>query len=312
MLSAAPDLFEQVAETVTARAAELLDAPVCVIDERGRVSASDGFIPGTIAPDVLPRREDQIALQIPLRLGTQTGAVIVGLTRGGDAIPSRLIQALIELVVTQTTVVARLPHQNQLKDKFIHDLLHGPAVDEADTLREAQVLGMDFSRPRAVLLIDAGDFIMAPSLMSRRELIEVRMRRRAQLVIKSVVGFFDLPDDTICAYIGDGEVAVLKASSSQDLRAWTDAGHDQPSGVWANLSALKRAASALLRRLRDDTSATINIGVGRYYPEIRGIANSYQDARAALSLGRRLRQRDSGVHCLDDLGVAALVGLSDE
>lgn len=311
MLSAAPDLFEQVAETVSARAAELLGAPVFVTNERGAIVASDGFVLGSPPLERLLEDDDQIALRIPLRLGTHAGVVVVGQTRSGEVIPCRLMEALVELVVTQTTVVARLPHQNELKDKFIHDLLHGTSSNEIDLLREAQILGMDFSRPRAVLLIDARDFIMAPSIMGRRELIEVRMRRRAELVIKSVVGFFDLPDDTICAYIGDGEVAVLKASSSQDLRAWTDVGQDQPGAVWANLTALKRATTALLRRLRDDTNAKINIGVGRYYPEIEGIAHSYQDARAALSLGRRLQER-SGVHCLDELGVAALVGLSDE
>lgn len=312
MLSAAQDLFEQVAETVTARAAELLGAPVVVTDERGLIVASDGFVAGSLAANHLVEDSDQLTLRIPLRLGgIHSGTVIVGQSHTGEVTPSRVVGALIELVVMQTTVVARLPQQNQIKDKFIHDLLHGPSGNLIDLLREAHILGMDFSRPRAVLLIDARDYIMAPSIMNRHELIEVRMRRRAERVIKSVVGFFDLPDDTICAYIGDGEVVVLKASSTQDLRAWTDAGQDQPGAVWANLTALKRATAALLRRLRDDTSAKINIGIGRYYPEIEGIAHSYQDAQAALSLGRRLQER-SGVHCLDELGVAALVGLSDE
>src|SRR5690606_364838 len=69
----------------------------------------------------------------------------------------------------------------------------------------------------------------------RPEAAEVQRRRRAQLVIASVVGFFDLPNDSICAYIGDGDIAVLKASSTQDLVAWTDEDSpDQPAASWAN------------------------------------------------------------------------------
>jgi carbohydrate diacid regulator len=139
------------------------------------------------------------------------------------------------------------------------------------------------------------------------------MRRRAQGVIDSVVSFFHLPSETICAYIGDGEVAVLKASSTQDLRAWAEGedAADPASASWANLGALKRAATALLGRLKRDTNASLSIGIGRYHPGIGGLACSYEDARAALSVGRRAKGRDQ-VHCLDSLGVAAFVGLADE
>jgi carbohydrate diacid regulator len=55
----------------------------------------------------------------------------------------------------------------------------------------------------------------------------------------------------------------------------------------------------------------LSIGIGHYHPGIQGLAKSYQAARAALSLGRRF-QGSSQVHCLNGLGIAAFVGLSDE
>jgi carbohydrate diacid regulator len=75
--------------------------------------------------------------------------------------------------------------------------------------------------------------------------------------------------------------------------------------------ALKRAGRALLARLRHDTDTDIAIGIGRYHPGIGGLARSYSDARAALTLGRRFHGQNR-VHCLDGLGIAAFVGLSDE
>ena len=303
---------EQVAKTVVERAAEVLCSRVSVIDERRVVIASSES--GAIGlPFGLVHDPESKYARVPLRLGSGAAEVIVDEPVNGEAIPPRLAQVLVELIINQTVVVDRLPNQHELKDKFIHDLLRGPITDEATILREAQILGMDFAPPRAAILIDAGEYILASYRSGRPELAEARRRRRAQLVIASVVGFFDLPNDTICAYIGDGEVAVLKASSTQDLVAWTDreGGQQSSSPSWADLGALKRASAALLARLRRDVNAPISVGIGCYHPGIRGLARSYQDARAALSLGRRFHGQNQ-VHCLDGLGVAAFVGVSDE
>jgi len=307
----AAEQFGQVAEAVTRRTAELLGARVSVVDRRGVVVASSA--PGAVGfPfDVRDGAPEASYLRLPIRLDAQDGEVIVTEPSSGEVVPPRLAQALVELIINQTAVVARLPNQHELKNTFIHNLLRGSGADEADILREAQILGMYFSRPRAVILIDAAAYILAPPAGGAPD--EARVRRRAQLVIASVVGFFNLPSDTICAYIGDGEVAVLKASGTVDLAPWSD-GADSPGQTgssWANLTLLKRAGAALLARLRRDTGAAISVGLGRYHPGVRGLARSYQDARAALSLGRRFHGQNR-MHCLDGLGIAAFVGVSDE
>ncbi|MBX6342063.1 MAG: helix-turn-helix domain-containing protein [Thermomicrobiaceae bacterium] len=304
--------FERVAEAVTERAAELLSATVSVLDERGVVVASSNDDLVGLPFDLAGRGDEASFLRVPIHLDSQRGEVVVAQPETGEVISPRLGQVLVDLVISQAAVVDRLPNQHELKNKFIHDLLRGPIGDEADILREAQILGMDFRPPRAVILIDAASYILAPDRPGR-EVTESSIRRRSQLVIASVVGFFALPNDTICAYIGDGEVAVLKASSTQDLVAWTEQedAANQASPSWANLTALKRASTALLARLRRDTGAPISIGIGRYHPGVRGLASSYQDARAALSLGRRFHGQNQ-VHCLDGLGMAAFVGVADE
>jgi len=304
--------FDRVAEVVLERTAELLAADVAVVDDRGVTRAStDPDLVGLPFDAVQPDPTGHF-LRVPLRVDSHEGQVIVGPPVTGEAPSPRLVQALVELVINQAALLEQIPKRHELKDKFIHDLLRGQFGDEADVLRVAQILGMDFTRPRAVILIDAAEFILSASGPDRPEAAEVQRRRRAQLVIASVVGFFDLPNDSICAYIGDGDIAVLKASSTQDLVAWTDEDSpDQPAASWANLSALKRAADALLARLRRDTGAHVNVGIGRYHPGIRGLARSYQDARAALFLGRRFHGQNR-VHCLDGLGMAAFVGVADE
>jgi carbohydrate diacid regulator len=305
--------FERIAEAVTERTAALLGSRVSVIDDRGATIASSRPAQGEppLDPDAPPRQDDYV--RVPLRLAGRGGEVLVAEPLTGEGISPRLAQVLVELVINQTAVVDRLPNQHELKNKFIHDLLHNAIDDEAAILREGQVLGMDFAPPRAVILIDAANYILAPVGSSRREATDTVIWRRAQVVIGSVVNFFRLPSDTICAHIGHGEVAVLKASNTKNLESWVEQTdeHDPTSPSWANLTALKRAGNALLTRLRSDTRASVNMGLGRYHPGVRGLAHSYQDARAALSLGRRFHGHN-GVYCLDVLGIAAFVGLSDE
>ena len=307
--------FERVAKVVTQRVAELLCAQVFVIDQHLVVIASS-------KPDWVGLPFNQIHLKqvinylrVPFSLDAQAGEVIVEEPLKGEVISPRLAQVLVEMVINQTAVIDALPNQHQLKNKFIYDLLYGLLDDEVTVLRQAKLLGLDLSPPRAVILIDAADYILQ-SYNSRQhepETVDAYVRRRAQMVICSVVGFFHLPNDTICAYIGDGEVAVLKASDTKNLVIWANCRDvsEQSNSSWANLEALNRAAEALLVRLRGDTGASISIGIGRYHPGIRGLTRSYQDARAALSLGCRFHDRNQ-VHCLDRLGIAAFIGVSDE
>jgi carbohydrate diacid regulator len=306
--TAAP--LQQVAETVTHRTAEMLCTAVTMLDDRGDLIASSN--PNAVPPDHAEADSVEGYIQLPIRLGGRSLQVLVAEPRDGEVISPRLARVILELAINQSAVVERLPNQVEIKNKFIYDLLRGAASDEADILRESQILGMDFARPRAVILIDAADYIM----VSHPGASDARARRsamRAQHLIASVVNYFRLPSDAICAYIGEGEVAVLKAATNQDLTMWTgadlDAGQANPS--WANLAALKRACSGLLDRLRRDTATSISVGIGRYHPGIHGLARSYQDAGAALALGRRFHGPNR-VHCLDELGVAAFMGVPDE
>ncbi|HEY9697792.1 MAG TPA: helix-turn-helix domain-containing protein [Trichocoleus sp.] len=307
--------FVQLASVVTDRIAELLYAPVFVTNERGVVITSS-------EPDQIGCSftweigESTIAnfLRIPLRHETESGEIIVGRPVNRETISPRLAQALVELVVNQSTQ-NHLPSQHELKNELIDDLLHDRFEDEAVIWTRAKRLGIDLNQPRAVILIDAANYITQciAQYNNAKQDIEETEQRRAQIIINSLVSFFHLPNDTICAYLGHGLVAVLKASNSKNLDRWADC-NDVAEGLsssWANLAALKRAADALLLRLRNDTGTSLNLGIGRYHPGIRGLARSYEDARAALSLGRRF-QGNNRVHCLGELGIAAFVGVADE
>lgn len=304
------DGFEQAAETIVERTAELLSAQVAVVDERGIVVASSRPIEvgRPLEPPV------HAHLDVPLQTNGRTGTICITPQQdSGEEIPPRLTRIVVDLVVSQATVVDRLTNKHEIKNKFIHDLLHGDFDNESAILREAQVLGMDLSPPRQVLLIGAGEYIFRTG-RGTPEATHADASQRAQIIIGGVVDFFELPSDTICAYIGEGDVAVLKASNRKNLGRWASDPEEPDIGLnpsWANLDATKRASNALLVYLRKVTHTSLSIGIGRHHPGLRGLASSYADARAALSLGRRIVGANR-VHCLDSLGVAAFVGVADE
>jgi len=297
------DRFERAAQTVVERIIQLLDAPAAVLEPRSGRIVGLGNAAGGV-PD------GSVCVRVPVALHGTEAEVLVGQPRGDEALSPRLTSALVQLLIAQATT-AEPSGGRYAKDRLLHDLLHGIAQDDA-VLHEAALLGLDLTPPRAVILIDAADYILTPDAAHSATALDAQVRQRAQHIIGIAVSFFILPSDTICGYLGDGVVAVLKASDSRNLRSWVaDDGGVRANGSWANLAALKRAGAGLLRRLEEDTHAAFSIGIGRYHPGIPGLARSFEDARAALSLGTRVLAR-GGVHCLDSLGVAAFVGVPDE
>lgn len=302
--------FARAAVAVGDRLADLLRAPIVVIDRREVIVAGNqpDLVGHTLARAGVTWRA--AAIRIPVQLAGERGTVLMLEPHDGEVISPRLAQGLVDLVVSEVRATER-PDTPELKDMFLHNLLHGQIEEEWKLLRQARILGLDLVPPRGVILIDAASYILGESDVSERD--EAQARRRARVVIDAVVCFFHLPNDTICAYLGDGEVAVLKASNTRNLLRWA-ARHptqDQPEAGWANLAALRHASEDLLASIQGSLHTAINVGVGRYYPGIHGLARSYQDARAALRLGRHFHGHNR-VHCLDGLGVVAFVGLSDE
>lgn len=300
---------KQLAGTVKSHITDILHAPVTITDRQGIVlESTDQQRIGQPFP-----QDENVHLRVPFEYHSQLGDLIIGEPTNGETISPRLAQALVQLVVGQITSVDHVPHDTRPdhKDRFIYDLLHRMFQDESAILREAKLLGLNLSLPRAVILIDAADYILARSDTPSSNTASVDTRQRAQSMINSIVHFFALPNDMICAYIGDGEIVVLKATDTRSLQDWAEQADASETPSWTNLNALKRAGAALLSHLQHDTGTTIRIGLGRYHPGLQGPARSYRDARAALALGRRFDGQNQ-VHCLDQLGIAAFVGVSDE
>ncbi|MBW4463227.1 MAG: helix-turn-helix domain-containing protein [Nodosilinea sp. WJT8-NPBG4] len=306
--------FEHVAHVVAKQLSSLLQTAVFISDSNQNVVASRQFHRQNRLDD--KSHSDQALsdryLSLPLYVYDQVGEVRIEQGVDGEMLSPKHARAFLDLLVSQLADPT-FPQQQIYKNQVISNLLKGRITEESVALQQAKLLGIDLTPPRAVILVDATDVMLS---MSRAiDEANPNQQRCCQAIINSIVTFFNLPDETICADLGGGQFAVLKASDSKNLSPW--AGHDTATHgdslgcSWTNLEALKRAGDALLMRLREETGTTLSVGIGRYHPGLLGLARSYQDAQVALRLGRQFDGQNR-VYCLDDLGIAAFACVADE
>jgi carbohydrate diacid regulator len=303
---------EHIARQIAERLAELLCTSIWVLDVQQEILASTLAEERTHATNLNSIAAHTRALRVAFCSPNAAGTVIIGAPPNGEVISPRLARALISMVINQGQTADQAFQRGEWKKSFVCQLLQGAMDDDAQVLQIARQLGLDLATPRAVILIDAKEYIHNAAQHEDNGIDQQHEQQRAHLIISSIVGFFHLPNDTICTYIGSGEIAVLKASNTENLLPWVEPGvplEDEHSS-WANLAALKQAGEALITHLHNDISSTISVGIGRYHPGVVGIAQSYQDARAALTVGRRYNNAYR-VHCLNHLGIAAFVDISD-
>ncbi|WP_035994324.1 PucR family transcriptional regulator [Leptolyngbya sp. KIOST-1] len=308
--------FDQIAEVVAKQMSSLLQTAVLISNADETIVASQRGDNGLVSTERVAKNESNGNgaggyLKLPFHVYDQVGVVCIEQWVDGEKLSPKLAQACIDLMISQI-VYPTPPTQQIFKNQVIYNLLQGQFKDESVALQQAALLGIDFAPPRAVILIDATEAIFSSSYGGEGSSYD--QQRCAQAIIASTVTFFNLPDDTICADLGGGQFAVLKASDTKNLRPWathSTTPTDELSSSWTNLEALKRAARALLEQLREATGTAVSIGIGRYHPGILGVSRSYQDARVALRLGRQFSGQ-ARVYCLDDLGMAAFACVADE
>lgn len=308
--------FDETAKIVAGKLSTLLQASVLIRDSKQSVVASQSSSSAVRQTKAEPFSTAELLypnnyLKLPFYVYDQVGEIQIEQCIDGEKLSPKLAQAFIDLIVSRVAYPT-FPDQQTFKNQIISNLLRDRINDEKVAQQQASLLGIDFTPPRAVILIDATEFIL--SISENIESSSYNRQRYSQAIINSIVSFFNLPDDTICTDLGGGEFAVLKASDTKNLSPWAERNlksSEYMGSSWTNLEALKRAGNELLSWLRNETGAALSVGIGRYHPGILGLSRSYQDARAALRLGRQFNGQNH-VYCLDHLGIAAFACVADE
>ena len=319
LLTSSPTLFERTAEAIANQVAVVLSTDVVVIDGRGLIIASNRQ--DTIGEPYSPDNPDHPSEDywIPLMMEGQSGRVIASQPRQGEVLSSRLLKNVVDLVQQQISVDWN-PNVREVKDTFFHTLLRGDTLNEESIAYDAGVLGFDLSVDYQMIVIDAATYILGTASHQNPQSADVFIRRRAQNIISIVQHVVGASASLHCVYIGNGEVILLRpcaqdagacCATSAAPRAPTVAPRTQASCSWTQMRGLQDVARTLLQRFHSSVDPTISIGLGRHHEGIAGLRRSYEEARMALMVGQRFQSRP-GIYTLNNLGLAAFVGLSDE
>ncbi len=304
------DDFIQAAQTIVEGINDILGMGAIVVNAEGIIVA-DGDPSSVGLPHREPAGEAGASLRVPFTLHDQSGEVIIPGAAESRLPAPEIARAMIDLLINQARVVSGLPSQYELRNRFILDVLRGTAGTEADIRRTGHILGISFRPTRAVILLDAAEYLLAPINQTWTESAEARANRRGQLLISSIFRFFNRPGDVLCSHIGDGQIAVLKTARPEDLVFWAEQGIGpgmEPG--WHAVDVLRRTVEGLLPRLRTEIDAPLTAAVGRYDSGIRGLIRSYREARSALRLGREVYGANR-VYTLDQIPLAAFTGLNE-
>ena len=286
------------------RLQEAIGAPVLVLDPAGAVLAGD---PGPIERDLATGD----VLRLAARLAGVAVEVMIGRPPDGSALAGHSAQALVAVTAAHVDLLDEVSNQEDLTNRLLLDLIQGSADPDAAP-RQAELLGIDLLRPRAVVLVDISDSALAldPHPLDQAGASGHFGAARARRVVGAIDRFFAAPSDVICGYIGAGEILLLKERDADGPDA-QQLPESLSEASWDGLLDLKRTANDLLSLLRREVGADVAVGVGRFHTGIAGLRRSYHDARTAVRLGRRFRGREQP-YTLDGLGVEGLVAGGDD
>lgn len=277
-------LTQSIADKIHTKVAGLVDQPLSVTDANGTILAtSDPRVDETADVEGV---DSAIAL---LQEEQVVGYVVLSRQMPNHQEIAPLIQSISELILHQSLLIERLPHQEERLDKFIYDLVTGSLTDFATISAEARLFDIDFELPRLALVVTIDDPVLTGEIrdMSDREL---RITRYKFGLNRGLNSYYTATTNNVVTYLGRNSFCILKELSEED--------------VSTSLERFKRSTGTLYGILKSEIKQPTTIGVGNFHPGIEGLRQSYDEAISAIELGAQ-NWNDNRVYHIDDFGVVA-------
>ncbi|MFA9430347.1 PucR family transcriptional regulator [Egicoccus sp. AB-alg2] len=288
--------------------AALVESPAVVVDLEGRLLGAarleDLPLPDPLAADATVSiaqddRHLRIAGQllpcvaVPIVAGPRQHGHVVAVPPDGrrtdDLLALESAATVAALVLTQRMEVQAV--ESKYQSDLVHDLLR--RVDEPDdVLRRAAGFGWDLDRRliALVLRLDARPGVERPDDTGRRPPLASTIRGP---ILER-----------------DPRAAVVRFSS--EVVVLTAAFEPPANGSAADGRAEARAfVGELVERAGRAAGATVSAGLSRPVEDVRDVAQAYDQASRAVTLGREIAGRGAVTH-FDDLGAYRLLALVED
>jgi carbohydrate diacid regulator len=285
-------LNSTLAKQIVDKAHSILKRDILLCDLSGQLIASNEGIDRLFVPEALSaaqtgrpatdERDDRQTKWWPFVYEDQTIAVF-GLPLDSGPITQEamtLLQGLAEVIVYQHFLLDKIQSAERVRADFIKETLTASSVDVDAIHRQADILQLSMRSPQAVILIHLEGLeerVRAEHsrLSSEEQQLQVDGVTE-QISISLREGFGNTPENLV-AYLGSDRFVLLKGIGGESLTTFNTIRFMSEQG--------DRTAQVLTKL---SLPHTVTIGVGQYYPDLRGVRKSFQDAKLALEVGTKV------------------------
>lgn len=267
-------ITQQLAQQIVDRTMAILSFNINVMDQEGRIIGSgDKSRINTkheVACEVIRRKETieiessdttkwsgvKEGINLPIVFKNEVVGV-VGITGIPDHVKGygQLVKMTAEMIMEQSYLQKQLQLDKRLKEEVIHQLLVGKDLDDHLLLEKANMLGIDLSIPRVIVIVKSDMKKMRTSYILEQQLSKV----------------IDEQDLLIRTY--SGEIIILKRISLRNDH-------------WDYESTLKSIRVWMSQLTMVDKS--IKMAIGQHYPTYKRLNNSYKTAKETLKVGQAM------------------------
>jgi carbohydrate diacid regulator len=180
----------------------------------------------------------------------------------------QLLKMTAEIIVEQANLQDKLQWENRQKEEFILQLIKGDLRDKPQLIEWASQLGISLETPRVAAIIEVSD-INSKTLNNGHDANN----------LKEVLHLLQYPErGNLVAMTSLNQLVILKP-------AFLDGHNWDPTLESARIDEL-------LKRLPHHIKGCTKIALGHYFPNIDGIAHSYQTAQETLVIGKQFNNEE--------------------
>ncbi|WP_320793911.1 CdaR family transcriptional regulator [Pyramidobacter sp.] len=216
-----------------------------------------------------------------------------------------IVKKQIEILLRERELYVYSSSRESILQDLIHDLeTFVPGVGNETMLQSRAIeLGYDpslFYIPIVVDLYQFGRYALEVRRECRDGEVEMRILNIKKAVLAEMRGIFSHPR-TVSSISGNNRFVTLHAVK--------DADHADPQHEKAALAQVVGLSQSLLDRL-EDYGLKAAIGIGSPAHSVAALSFSCQEARKALMLGKKFKQRP-GVYCIADFRMEDVISTID-
>lgn len=272
------------------RVAGITKNPIAILDLAGNILAkSENFKYSSQTIDIKKSKK-----AIPLTLeGEKVGYAYLDASASVISEEGDILKSMLELILHHKMILENISTEDRKINKFIYDLFHQDQYDESEAIAEAKVYGFDLKKPRATILVDLGgdikNTLFSENLScNEKDSFWAKVKRS---ITSSTDSFYTRNRGNIVAYMGGSKFVIMK-----------DLGEEED--IAKNFKHILQTLNSFQYILKSEFRGNVTMGVGKYYPGVTGLKESFEEALIALNFGEQVWGKDK-VYSFDSFGVIA-------